>query len=567
MPDKSNGSTTSGECQYTTYHLPKWDEKGKCSWDDIQLQHKSLNAHAKCIVPPTKVIPVIFVPGIMGTNLMSNDSSEKEIWRGDSLASVYWDWHSKNGHQRRKLLNPSTTIVDNRGDIEDKIYTPFSDDGCLFPSRYERNWGAALSFSYDRFLSVFQGALIDDWQADLLNYKKYNRYIDPETEIETDIKINYQGTLSKLVDEKLNTNEKEKEQLLTSGELNHFKQFLFPVHVFGYNWLQDNKISAELLEIYINDVLKLYREKHGYGLAQEKVIIITHSMGGLIARHASQVLGMKDKILGIVHGVIPDLGSPAAYRRMKVGADGEGVMGTAGHVLGATAEELMPVLARSPAALQLLPHPKYPSPWLTIKSDYHDNDLILPKNKDPFREIYLQEEAWWKLYQSDIIDKEKAISDDNWLDYVKLMKGPVITFMNDLENAGYHPETYVFYGNKEKSDSKLTWQPIPSTLKFSLHSGINEPPTKNKRVSELGHHLQEFRLTSSESQGDGTVPIESFDAIKKSSSVKSILATKVEHQSAYEVSDLFQISYKPAIQFTLRAIAKMVKDIPPNEIQ
>ncbi|WP_455908694.1 PGAP1-like alpha/beta domain-containing protein, partial [Serratia proteamaculans] len=98
----------------------------------------------------------------------------------------------------------------------------------------------------------------------------------------------------------------------------------------------------------------------GHGMpfpaGQEKVIIVTHSMGGLVARYASQVSGAKDKILGIVHGVIPDLGSPAAYRRMKVGAKQEGM---AGAVLGNTAEELMPVLARAPAPLQLLPSAKY----------------------------------------------------------------------------------------------------------------------------------------------------------------------------------------------------------------
>ncbi len=57
MSEKDSPDT--GECQYVSYHLPQWDEKGKCSWNDLQLQHKSLNAQAKCIVPPIKVIPVI----------------------------------------------------------------------------------------------------------------------------------------------------------------------------------------------------------------------------------------------------------------------------------------------------------------------------------------------------------------------------------------------------------------------------------------------------------------------------------------------------------------------------
>jgi predicted alpha/beta hydrolase family esterase len=69
------------------------------------------------------------------------------------------------------------------------------------------------------------------------------------------------------------------------------------------------------------------RPRHALSRRAGKVIIVTHSMGGLVARYASQVSGAKDKILGIVHGVIPDLGSPAAYRRMKVGAKQEGMAG------------------------------------------------------------------------------------------------------------------------------------------------------------------------------------------------------------------------------------------------
>jgi triacylglycerol esterase/lipase EstA (alpha/beta hydrolase family) len=54
----------------------------------------------------------------------------------------------------------------------------------------------------------------------------------------------------------------------------------------------------------------------------EKVILVTHSMGGLVARYYSELLdgdfGQKN-ILGIVHGVMPDRGAPMAYKRMKAG--------------------------------------------------------------------------------------------------------------------------------------------------------------------------------------------------------------------------------------------------------
>lgn len=162
MTDKSNGSVTPNECQHVSYHLPQWDENGKCSWIDIQLQHKSLNAEAKCIVPPTKVIPVIFIPGIMGTNLKSDvgESSWNAEWfmGADSLKFV-----NKDGAERRRTLDPDTTKVENRyNSISYIAHSIFSDDGHLFPTRYERQWGQALNLSYGQFLEVFQYALLDD---------------------------------------------------------------------------------------------------------------------------------------------------------------------------------------------------------------------------------------------------------------------------------------------------------------------------------------------------------------------------------------------------------------------
>lgn len=80
MSDKDSNEI--GKYQHVSYYLPQWDEKGKCHWKGIGLQHKSLNAEAKCVVPPTKAIPVIFIPGIMGTNL-KNNMDDQPIWRAD----------------------------------------------------------------------------------------------------------------------------------------------------------------------------------------------------------------------------------------------------------------------------------------------------------------------------------------------------------------------------------------------------------------------------------------------------------------------------------------------------
>lgn len=535
---------------------PEWGESGKVYWPGIQNQKKSENAKAVLLQPPVKAIPVIFLPGVMGTNLMaSGEGKENDIWRGDSLGGVFLKWARRDGTERRELLNPDTTKVDNRGDINQTIYSPLSDDGKLFPSRRERGWGEVLSFSYGKFLSVLQGALLDDWQQALDNYGKPTQ--------------GKKGVLSRLVGQSLSEGKYAEitgESVLTQEELNHFQNFLFPVHVYGYNWLQDNKTSAEGLVAFIDRTIKLYKNHCGHGMpfppGQEKVIIVTHSMGGLVARYASQVCGAKDKILGIVHGVIPDLGSPAAYRRMKVGAKQEGM---AGAVLGNTAEELMPVLARAPAPLQLLPSSKYLSgaPWLTVEGAGEDgSDVKLPQTRDPFGEIYLNKTLWYRLYESDIIDKDEAASQSNWTAYVSLVDKPVRKFISLLSSGGYHPNTYAFYGHKIDSDGTLAWRKTAITYPKNMLESDRKLPNNYREIPLPFNRSQMYVVTSSKTPGDGTVPVESLSAICRNSKIKSVLATDVDHQGAYDVSNLEDIKDRPALQFTLRAIVKMVQEIP-----
>ncbi|WP_369308999.1 esterase/lipase family protein [Providencia rettgeri] len=556
-----------GECLHVSYHLPQWDEKGKCSWVDIQLQHKSLNAEAKCIVPPTKVIPIIFIPGIMGTNLKSDvgESSWNAEWfmGADSLKFV-----PKDGAERRRTLDPDTTTVENRYKSTSYItHSVFSDDGNLFPTRYKRQWGQALSLSYGEFLEVFQYALLDDWQTDIYNFV-------PEVKA-TSTKI--KGVLNDLVGDKLGDTH---DSPLTAPELTHFKRFLFPVHVFGYNWLKDNAISAEELTLYIDNVLDMYKYDHGYGLAIEKVILVTHSMGGLVARYAMNppkevtFNGCQDKVLGVVHGVIPDLGSPAAYRRMKTGAGKEG---TPGKVLGATAEKLMPVLARAPAALQLLPYPSYKSPWLTIEGEGSYPKTKDPKTGklDPFTDIYLRNDVWWKLYQSNIIDSEQVKIDSNWKSYARFININVRNFMEHQEQGLYHPNTYVFYGTEEKTDGFLAWNTLNDnrqtvtlyyagkeyTRKVPYVDPNREMPHNQKKVLLSDGQYCDFILTQSDTAGDGTVPIESLEFIKRNPLIKSVLATNVDHQNAYALNSVRYSEFSDAIKFTLRSIIKIVQEV------
>ena len=62
---------------------------------------------------------------------------------------------------------------------------------------------------------------------------------------------------------------------------------------FPYDWRRDNRANARILKTLIDKRLKCWREKSGASYA--KVILIAHSMGGLISRYYLEVLqGWRD---------------------------------------------------------------------------------------------------------------------------------------------------------------------------------------------------------------------------------------------------------------------------------
>jgi len=131
------------------------------------------------------------------------------------------------------------------------------------------------------------------------------------------------------------------------------KIFDFPVFAFGYNWTDCNANSGSKLSARIDEIIEEAKSTTG---KCEKVILITHSMGGLVSRAASELSGAQARILGIIHGVQPATGSAAAYWRVKAGFEG---MGPTSRVLGNDAHTVTPILGNMPGGLQLLPNKYY----------------------------------------------------------------------------------------------------------------------------------------------------------------------------------------------------------------
>lgn len=491
---------------------------------------------------PDRVIPVVFLPGVMGSNLMTSDDKQP-LWTANGIGDML-PWIGRGPEKRKELLDPTKTVVDPRGVIETESLREFQ----LFQSRRKRGWGEVGAISYGTFLPWLQEALNDNHQM-LIN------------------KISKNGKLTlreRLLDKSLGAEIGESN--LTPEEVALSYQYLFPVHAVGYNWLQSNVDSAKNLARRIDKIINDYRAQ---GRKCEKVILVTHSMGGLVSRYYSQLLkgnyGQR-KVLGIVHGVMPDRGAPVAYKRMKAGE-----AGVTGLVIGSNGAEMTAVLAQSPGPLQLLPGNGYGKGWFHVEG----LEKSLP-HTDPYTDIYTKRSAWWGLCEERFINPEnknmdKTQLEQDWQSYLDIIHGKVKKFIEVL-NGHYHEHTYAFYGNDGKnypSYAEIHWKDI---------SGKYTPEVYRSQVSEKGevfyssdmfnqtiryatletpdqgYVIRKYELSPPAEDGDGTVPVRA--AVINSPRLKALLGVGVEHEGAYKSDHTMDARW-----FTLRSIIRIAQQV------
>lgn len=175
------------------------------------------------------------------------------------------------------------------------------------------------------------------------------------------------------------------------------KAFLdLPVYAFGYDWVDSCRNSGKALQNFIKNI------------RAEKVIIVSHSMGGLVTRYALAGTGgqsISKKVLGVIHGAQPVHGAPDAYHRMIAGTGAEGILGRAvSEVLGPNGPHMTAIMPQAPGVLQLLPNQFYRTnkgkqAWLHIQDlDDPGRFTSFPVN-DPYEEIYSisHQQEYWRL--------------------------------------------------------------------------------------------------------------------------------------------------------------------------
>ncbi|AZF26974.1 triacylglycerol lipase [Pseudomonas sp. R2-60-08W] len=550
-----------------------------------------------CILPPEGVLPVIFVPGIMGSNLKSKPVKGKKkktvgpVWRLDAgfMGKNMWlakNWIFKTPGERQKILHPDRAEVDKDGAVPGiavgtVITAPELDKkkaALALTTRYrERGWGEVSETSYHAFLLWLEDTLNSQFlphkwpQFDIRPEHLHTAAVEPGpthiARLKPGLPIAMPG---------LGANLAAQLPSILSDELVARGGYRMPVHACGYNWLDSNEQAASRLAQRIDELM------HQYGRNCQQVILVTHSMGGLVARRCAQLPGMADKIAGVVHGVMPATGAPVAYRRCKVGMSDEDPI--AGAVIGPSGQEVTAVFAQAPGALQLLPTQDYAPGWLRLLDQHGVPAMPRQPEKDPYEEIYLRRDRWWGLLREEWL-APKGGDPITWKVFTDNIRSAK-EFHQDIAGS-YHPQTYVYYGNDDKYPSfeSITWEmrrgsrlngpyasspdafTVSSLQMHDVRDGGRSPlyvggqaeavpPLRgdpDAPVRTVQTSYWELHCRMQDGAGDGTVPVSSGRApirlASKDSVRHQVQAPGFDHEASY--------AHPLTQQFTLYSLIKI----------
>jgi pimeloyl-ACP methyl ester carboxylesterase len=495
----------------------------------------------KVVLAKPYIIPVVFLPGIMGTNLRKKDG-KNAVWRppnadlrgaGDMIAQLF-SYAFRNTQGRADDLATSEAEIDPSGPID------AGESGLPKNVLVSRGWGALMRSSYHPFMGRLQHQLNTLAQFDFQR-------------CEADLK-EWADRYGQQAPTEWGASDGE---ALTREEVLHAANYQFDVWAGGYNWLQSNGDSgAAIRDLIENTILPYYNEGRevvvdapdGEGGNQcrirrrrpdrplaEKVIVVTHSMGGLVSRALTEI-HQCDKVMGVSHGVQPATGAPATYKRMRSGFEGPAKV-----ILGRNAADVVAILSQAPGGLELLPTADYNDgqPWLKVREKSVRTDraatevLALPMGGDPYNEIYLSP-AWYGMVPDSnlgLIDPGSKVpadfrsGKDSLRDQLTRVINDVRIFHESIEKKYKNP-TYAHYGAqgtrvqpaKEhdglfgtslmEADDLLTWGEIawegkgvgsldPSQVTVSRDDG------KGTLTTTSGIELT---LGAPDCPGDGTVP-------------------------------------------------------------
>lgn len=558
------------------------------------------------IAPPDGVIPIVFVPGMMGTNLRMSRRRQAELehdsniaWRpdflGDTLALRNADaatrqlnfdpnetevdrYHITTDGDKFDMTGRETEDADRRhrnvpdglpdiGLLTSDPVPPPSDAWKSRPHREAasaaqrarwRGWSEVHYGSYGQLLQTLEARLngmlaIDRYEVDPMWQEAAEPVRDSQGEPVGGAVTGAPDGLAPVGKAPHMWGADCFAPPLRADDILRIGDCWYPVHAMGYNWLECCGVSAQRLARRIEDLIAMYQQ---HGRRCTKVIIVTHSMGGLVTRALlhPHYGNLHDKVLGVVHNVMPTHGAPAAYKRMRCGFEG---MWPVKQVLGATGKHVTPILANAPGLVQLLPAGAHALGWLRVEDEHGRELMRWPSAQgNALEEIYLQPpQAWWRLINPKWINPAGLKPLDRRMSsYEAVLKrlGAAYVFHQYIHET-FHPETYASYGNDryQATFGCVVWR-ISKGEADGSHPGtwrlLDEDGEGRVTVITPKGTTLTLAVRDPEAPGDGTVP---------ATVAKQVWAKHHFVQQGYE----HQLSYQneAVLASTLYAIARIAQ--------
>jgi pimeloyl-ACP methyl ester carboxylesterase len=521
------------------------------------LTPETMKTRGAIAIPSSRVIPVILVPGIMGSNLRATTKRDQPQNKELSSGSPAWRppngtlnairelsaWKGRKAAQRQRILDGDTLEVDDTG----TIILPRDLEGLEAAQMRNRWWGEVHSDSY--------GPLLADLHLNLNN--TFTRAIfggKPTPSYHWDKVMKYDRAKWNAADM----------PALTEAELEKFARYQYPVYARGYNWIQSNERSAERLKGRILEIIKFWSDRK---FDCKQVILVTHSMGGLVGRACAKQI--PELIVGVVHGVMPALGAPLAYRRIACGtersAPGAGKLARIqmegfSDIAGSTPDHTTPVMATASGALELLPNHLYPSPWLFASVKKPDGTVVDVTHLQPdnIYDFYRNYDVWFRVIDPGLADPSGKYKEakDGVKSAVDRAVKQAEKFHTKILDTYYHPNTYAYYGADEEKRSfgVFRWvteeqQALTEPLNKILPVGTGGEAIFNgdryifmPEVFKSPVHSIHFAPGEQNTSGDGTVPQQSGDGPR--GKVRRIFRTTgFDHQGSYANEHMLKLTH------------------------
>ncbi len=480
--------------------------------------------------PKDVVVPVVLIPGIMGSRLQTKEEHEV-LWDPDDKKFMLFTYGALGGvnpnqmnltgfidraieneivrfsaAERKQLLIGGTSF--NKDYLEPMEYSNheniFEASDGFWGSQVERNWGSVAWSSYGSILQKLEQQF-----PQTLNLAV--KQVNPE-----------------------------------------FNLVEMPVFALGYNWSASNDDSGKYAADKIKQwVAKAKQRAADIGAQCPGAIVLTHSMGGLVARSAAMIHGGAGDIFALLHTVMPTDGAAAAYKRFHFGFEHpefsifspiDGAFERAGYVvLGRQGQLVTSILGHMPGGQELLPNKRYrdnegKAQWLTVQNPernwavkwFTDDEpfIELPKS-NPYSEIYRREDRMYRAANPEWLfpeGMENLPPDKSGFDYFKKINLYAEAFHDKVVAAGdFHEVTYLCYSDDSslKTYDRVDWEsekPLGSWGRDVSEKDVSADRTDDYRREDLlwgseedkeisgGWVGTDFKIAAANGAGDMTVP-------------------------------------------------------------